>query len=188
VALKQANLYHSVIVNGSYPILQLDPRLCHFDRTSMRHAPQRGCTLKATLGTCTEDDLIVFCKIVDLFQSRVPIKALNKETRNYATLRNLQGTVIPRVHGYYEVWGLLRILVLQDVGTAIPEDGPISIKTRTRMKTALARIHSAGYVHGDIARRNFCKKGKVVFLVDLETLAIGSPAARKTELAEIDAL
>lgn len=57
-----------------------------------------------------------------------------------------------------------------------------------RMKTALARIHSAGYVHGDIARRKFCKKGKVVFLVDLETLAIGSPAARKAGLAEIDAL
>ena len=59
-AIKKAGSYHSVIIDGSYPLLPLDPRLCHFDRTSVRHAPQRGCTLKATLGTCTEDDLIAF--------------------------------------------------------------------------------------------------------------------------------
>ena len=87
-----------------------------------------------------------------------------------------------RVHGYYDVWGLLRLLALEDVGTAIPEHGPISTQTRTLMKSALAHIHSAGYVHGDIARRNFCKKANVIFLVDLETLAIGSPVEIEAEL------
>ena len=52
------------------------------------------------------------------------------------------------------------------------------------MKSALARIHSVGYVHGDIARRNFCKKANVV-LVDLETLAVGSPVEMEAELADI---
>jgi tRNA A-37 threonylcarbamoyl transferase component Bud32 len=56
------------------------------------------------------------------------------------------------------------------------------------MKSALARIHSAGYVHGDIARRNFCKKANMVFLVDLETLAAESPDEMEAELADIDVL
>jgi tRNA A-37 threonylcarbamoyl transferase component Bud32 len=103
-------------------------------------------------------------------------------------LQNLQGVIIPRVRGYYDVWGLLRLLALEDVGTAIPEDGPIDTRTRKKMKSALARIHSVGYVHGDIARRNFCKKANVVFLVDLETLAVGSPVEMEAELADIDAL
>jgi len=57
-----------------------------------------------------------------------------------------------------------------------------------KMKSALVRIHSAGYVHGDITRRNFCKKINVVFLVDLETLAPGSTAEMEAELADVDAL
>lgn len=54
-----------------------------------------------------------------------------------------------------------------------------SARTRTLLRSALARIHSAGYVHGDIARCNFCEKADVVFLVDSGTLA---------ELAKVDAL
>lgn len=90
--------------------------------------------------------------------------------------------------GYYDIWGLLRLLALEDVGTPIPEDGPIDTQTRAKMKSTLAHIHSAGYVHGDIARRNFCTKGNGVFLVDLETLAAGSPEEMEAELAEVDAL
>ncbi|KAF8344476.1 hypothetical protein F5887DRAFT_274893 [Amanita rubescens] len=189
-AIARAQSYHSVVVDGSYEVLPLDPRLCHFHRTSVRHAPRRGCTVKATLlrGNLVGGNLNVFCKIVDLFQRGNSIDALDMEVRNYATLQDLQGIIIPRVHGYYDIWGLLRLLALEDVGTAIPEDRAINTWTRTRMKSALARIHSAGYVHGDIARRNFCKKAGVVFLVDLETLAVGSPAQMAAELAQIDEL
>ena len=35
-----------------------------------------------------------------------------------AILQHLQGQVIPRVCGYYNVWGLSRLLALEDVGTA----------------------------------------------------------------------
>jgi tRNA A-37 threonylcarbamoyl transferase component Bud32 len=61
---------------------------------------------------------------------------------------------------------------LEPVGDAIAEDETISENLCLKMKSALGRIHNAGYIHGDIARRNFCKKkiGKrtFVFLVDLE--------------------
>ena len=189
-AIQQAHNYHSTVVAGSYPVLELDPCLCHFDRSSVRHTPKRGCTLKATLarGNMAGGNVVTFCKIVDLFQRGEYLDALDTEVSNYALLQNLQGAVIPQVKGYYNVWGLLRLLALDDVGTVIPEDGPISDKTRRRMKSALSRIHSAGYVHGDIARRNFCKKGSSVFLVDLETLARGSHEEMSAELAIIDTL
>ncbi|KAF8341919.1 hypothetical protein F5887DRAFT_1283857 [Amanita rubescens] len=56
--------------------------------------------------------------------------ALDTEVRNYPTLQHLQGIVIPCVRGYYNVWGLLRLLALEDIDTAIPEDGPINTRTR----------------------------------------------------------
>ncbi|KAF5375519.1 hypothetical protein D9615_009168 [Tricholomella constricta] len=188
-AARQAGGYRSTVVAGSYEILPLDPRLCHFDRTSVRHAPQRGCTVRATLarGVLAGGSLDVFCKVVDLFQRKDSIYALDREVRNYATLHNLQGEVIPRVRGYYDIWGLLRVLALEDVGTAIPETWPLDTQTRRKMTSALARIHSKGYVHGDIARRNFCKKDNVVYLVDLETLAPGSSDERAAELSSINA-
>jgi hypothetical protein len=61
---------------------------------------------------------------------------------------SVQGIVIPSVHGYYDILGLLRLLALEDVGIVIPEHTPISTRTGTLMKSTLARIHSAGYVHG----------------------------------------
>lgn len=187
-ALRQAHHYRSEIVAGSYGVLQLDPRLCHFDRSSIRHAPRHGFTLKVKLetGMLTRED--VFCKVVDLFRAQDSIDSLDVEVRNYATLKDLQGIAIPRVCGYYDIWGLLRVLVLEDVGTAIPEGQQIAVRMRTKMKAALSRIHLAGYVHGDIARRNFCIKGNAVFLVDLETLALGTLVERTNELAAIDAL
>ena len=189
-AIAKAHSYHSVIVDGSYQVLPLDLRLCHFDRSVVRHSPQGGCTLKAKLlrGLSAGGDLNVFCKIVDLYQRREFIDALDMEVHNYATLQDLQGKVIPRVHGYFEVWGHLKLLALEDVGITIPLDGEINTRTRALMKSALARIHSAGYVHGDIARRNFCKKDNMVFLVDLETLVMGSPAEMDDELAQINEL
>jgi hypothetical protein len=187
IAIVRAQSYNSTPVAGSYPVLPLDPWLCHFSRSSVRHSPERGCTLRATLER-SGNNLKVFYKIVDLFRSYDAVCALDTEVRNYAALKNLQGVAIPRVHGYYDVWGLLKLLALQVVGTAIPEDAPIDAEMRIRMKSALSRIHSAGYVHGDIARRNFCQKGKRMFLVDLETLAVGSTVKMEDELAAVDAL
>jgi hypothetical protein len=64
-------------------------------------------------------DLQVFCKIVDLFHSYNAVSALDTEVHNYAALQDLQGVVIPQVHRYYNIWGLLKLLALKVVGTAI---------------------------------------------------------------------
>ena len=125
-AIVQAGSYHPIVVNGPYQIIDLDPRLCRFDRSFVRHTPQQGFTVKATLmrGLFT-GDLDVFCKIVDLAQRG---NSLNKEVQNYATLAHLQGQVIPQVRGYYNIWGLLRLLALEDVGSMIPEAEPIDAR------------------------------------------------------------
>lgn len=90
---------HSTVVAGSYPVLQLDPRLCRFHRTSVRHAPRRGFTVRATLlrSFFAGGNIDIFCRIVDFFQRRDSIDMLNTEARNYATLWDLQGITIPRV-------------------------------------------------------------------------------------------
>jgi len=72
--------------------------------------PEPGLYIKEK-GVIARED--VFCKVVDLFQRQDPIDALDKEVRNYATLKDLQGVVVPRVRGYYDVWGLLRLLALE---------------------------------------------------------------------------
>jgi tRNA A-37 threonylcarbamoyl transferase component Bud32 len=94
--------------------------------------------------------------------------ALVREVRTYAALEHLQGNVIPKLYGFYEVLGILRLIALEPVSHAIPEDEKINQSLRTKIKTALRCIHLAGFIHVDIARHNFCRRASgVVFLVDL---------------------
>lgn len=89
---------------------------------------------------------------------------------------------IPRLCGYYKVWGILQLLALEPVGAAIPESGSIDGGLRKKMKVALRHIHNAGHVHGDIGRPNFCMKpGGQVFSVDL---GVCRPACDQSELRD----
>ena len=76
--------------------------------------------------------------------------------------------------------------MLQDVGVPLSEDEAISNDLCQRMKIAVGRIHAAGYIHGDIARRNFCINGEEVFLVDLEMARAGTAREQKEEMMEVD--
>jgi tRNA A-37 threonylcarbamoyl transferase component Bud32 len=105
----------------------------------------------------------------------------------------LQGEVIPKFYGFYQVWGILRLLALEPVGDAISEDETIDEELRLRMKTALGHIHKAGYIHGDIARRKFCRKKSgektKVFLVDLEMCRRAEgPMELQNEMSQVDGL
>ena len=115
---------------------------------------------------------------------------LKGETLAYAPLQPLQGQVIPILHSFYEVWGILHVLALQAVGDAIPEDEQISAIFRKKMKASLGQIHDAGYIHGDIARRNFCMTlSGDVFLVDLERCRrAANQSERDGEMTEVDKL
>ncbi|KAF8309970.1 hypothetical protein F5887DRAFT_1091772 [Amanita rubescens] len=165
--------YHMRPVDGEYQRLPIDFHLCHFDISSARRG-SGACILRAQLsvgGNMTQ----VVCKIVDY----------------HALFRKyLQGDVIPRVRGFYEVWGMLRFLALEPVGDAIPEDEPVDHALRMKMRTALQRVHDAGFIHGDIARRNFCRtENNNIFLVDLEGSQLSvNPANLIHEMNQVDEL
>jgi hypothetical protein len=147
----------------------LDFRLCDFELSAGRHSGL-GCVVRTKLArdAFNQDPLEVICKVADVIHTPESCAALRHESKMYAALRNLQGSVIPTLYGYYEVWSILHMLALEPVGDAVSEDCVISKTLRNKMKAALNRIHSAGYIHGDIARRNFCERGDKIFIVDLE--------------------
>ena len=148
-------------VDGTYQCLPIDFRLCHFDISTARRGSS-GCIVRAQLlspsagGNITQ----VVCKVVDITRYPEVANSLEAEAHAYAIPQDLQGDVIPIVRGFYEVWGILRFLALEPVGDAISEDEPIDHALRMKMRTALQRIHDAGFIHGDIARRNFLQDRK----------------------------
>jgi tRNA A-37 threonylcarbamoyl transferase component Bud32 len=117
---------------------------------------------------------------------------LDSEAHAYVALENLQGKVIPKLYGFYEIWRILQLIALEPVGTAIPEDEQINQTLCMKMKTALQCIHNAGFVHGDIACCNFCRRASgVVFLVlvDLERCqCAGNQSELDNEMNEVDGL
>jgi len=190
-AVDVAQGYHMQPVDGEYRHLALDFRLCCFDLSSARYGTN-GCVVKTRLlaPSIWKRDLQVVCKVVDGLRNPNAANSLADEARAYAALQNLQGKVIPTLYGFYEVWGILRLLALEPVGNAIPEDEQIDPRLRKKMKAALYRIHDAGFVHGDVARRNFCRtESGDIFLVDLERCQRSeNPSELDDEMNEIDGL
>ncbi|EDR08523.1 uncharacterized protein LACBIDRAFT_297282 [Laccaria bicolor S238N-H82] len=187
-----AKKYHMQPVNGAYQCFAIDFRLCHFDISSARHSGENGCVVTAQLlpPSVGQHVLHAVCKVVDAFHNPDAATSLYDEAGAYAALQDLQGKVIPRLYGFYEVWGILQFLALEPVGNAISENEQINPTLGTNMKAALKCIHDAGYIHGDIARRNFCITGNgKVFLVDLETCRpFGNPSEPDDEMDEVDRL
>jgi len=163
-----AQACHTQPVHGNYQCCTLDFRLCHFDLSTARHG-QTDCVVETRLvlppilGVLNFHTRQVICKVVHVARYPGAVELLNAEVRAYAALINLQGKVIPTLYGFNVVWGILRLIALEPVGQAIAENEPITRQLRKKMKDALRHIHNAGYVHGDVARRNFCrtKNGRI---------------------------
>lgn len=187
-AYEAAMKYSVPIKDKMYPLTPLDYRLCDFGPNWSRTS--QGCVVSVSLARQHgQSHLAAICKMVDVVQSPHGGQELAYEAAVYAALSALQGTVIPHFHGYYEVWGILNLLVLEDVGNSVGDDKPLTPDLRKKMKSALACIHRLGYLHGDVARRNFCiRKGKV-FVIDFER-STPSPtmAQQQAELELVDSL
>jgi hypothetical protein len=191
-AINRAGNYHVELVNGEYPCRPIDFRLCHFE-TSYTRGWRNGCVVSGYLElehhaffSSNGRNLPVMFKVVDCSRTPAAVESLSQEARAYMALQALQGHVIPKLYGYYEVWGILKMLALQPVGEAIPDNEVINQQLRARMRASLQRIHDAGYVHGDIARRNFCRRGNNIFLVDLERCRPIEADAAANEMNEVD--
>jgi hypothetical protein len=189
VAVGAAEESYMQPVNGAYRCLAIDFRLCRFDLSTARRGAN-SCVVTTRFLPVGHRELHVVCKVVDVLRYPDAETSLDDEAGAYAALKGLQGEVIPTLHGFYEVWGILRFLALQPVGNAISESEQIDQTLRTKMKAALQRIHNAGFVHGDIARRNFCRTDSGdIFLVDLERCQYsGNPSELDDEINEVDQL
>ena len=115
-AVDVAQGYHMQPVNGEYQCVALDFHLCCFDLSSARHGTN-ACVVKTRLLTSSvlKHDLQVVCKVVDGLRHPNAVNSLADEAHAYAALQNLQGKVIPTLYGYYDVWGILRLLALKPV-------------------------------------------------------------------------
>ena len=176
--------------DGTYKHQLLDFRLCKFDLSSAQYGERAGgCIVWGGLLSDTECLDVVF-KVVDVCRYPDAPEFLQEEADAYAALYDLQGQVIPKVYGLYEIWGILHVLALQSVGDAISEDEPIDRTLLKKMKFALQRIHHAGFLHGNITRSSFCRtKSGEVFLVDLKRCRSSKNQAEFTdEMVEVDAL
>ena len=187
-AITASNNYNMLPIDGTYRCLPIDIRLCRWIRPSIDHSEKGGCVARAKFPLDSKDqmEITVICKLIDVFRNVDSIEWLDSEAQTYANLITLQGQVIPRVHGYYDLWGIVKFLMLQDVGVALSAGEVIPNDLCERMKIALGRIHTAGYIHGDIARRNFCVNGEEVFLVDLEMARAGTAREQQEEMTEVD--
>ena len=188
-AFKKSQEFNMIPTDWTYKRCTLDFHLCKFDLGSARERAG-GCIVWGCLLQSTTDSLDVVFKIVDACRYPDASKDLQDEADVYAALYNLQGQVIPKVYGLYEVWGILQILALQPIGIALSDQDKITGKTLKKMRSALQSLHDAGFLHGDIIRSNFCQsKNGDVFLVDLMHCRPSADQAEMAdEMAQVDAL
>ena len=173
--------------NGSYPRLDLDFQLCDFQPSTARHSGLGSLVRAEFLRQSGKPPLAVMCKTVDIIHHGNEV--LESELHAYAALWHLQGHAIPRVYGYYNIWGVLDLLALEPVGDAVTEDETITPALRELMKSTLERIHSAGYLHGDVTRRNFYIKDNTAFMVNLEmSRRCNNEAEKRAEKELVDSL
>jgi len=141
-AIKAAQNYSVAPKNGTYPCLDLDLRLCDFQLSTARYSGIGSMVHASFLQeSIDKPPLSVMCKVVDVIRRDDLDDMLESELRTYAALQDLQGKVIPRLYGYYNVWGILDILALEPVGHAVTEDQTITPALRELMKSALGWRH-----------------------------------------------
>ncbi|KAI9092135.1 hypothetical protein DFS34DRAFT_633833 [Phlyctochytrium arcticum] len=98
-------------------------------------------------------------KIVDETKHVEHIESLNKEVDVYQHLASQQGQTIPKLLGFIRLWGMLRMLVLEDYGQSV-EDAIKSPSAavedlKHECLQALDALHSQGFAHGDARIANF---------------------------------
>jgi len=76
-------------------------------------------------------------KVINISHNPHYCAVLEDKVQAYTALQHLQGEVIPKVYGYYEVWKMLHLLTLEPIGDAIQNNIVISNTLHKKMKRAL---------------------------------------------------
>jgi hypothetical protein len=138
--------------------------------------------IKGKLHDITED---VIFKAVDCYNSKAWLRELEKEVENYRLLEKLQGNVIPKFLGYFNKGGLLQLIAVEKCGVGVTT---VTEKDKEAMKDLLRKLHAEGFVHGDVALRNFVKDSSGKWrLIDLGRAKVTSDEeARKQDYDDLE--
>ncbi|KAJ6260099.1 hypothetical protein Dda_4320 [Drechslerella dactyloides] len=125
-------------------------------------------------------------KIYDI-TTDVKLRMANAEIAAYKKLERSQGVYVPKLYAAGTVWGMLKVLVLEDCGKeatrqTIPQD------FGRKARRALSALHFENMLHGDLALRNFALSGSDVRLIDLGCCRKGSKYDLEEEQKELEAV
>ncbi|KAJ3250173.1 hypothetical protein HK103_003791 [Boothiomyces macroporosus] len=107
-------------------------------------------------------------KTVDSFNIPKALEICQKETAIYHKLENLQGRIIPRFFGFFNLHGIL-ILALEDCGTPLKDTEFDAYQEK--VDAAIKEINSYGVKHADLESRsqvypNILLKGNCIRIID----------------------
>ncbi|KAF3207489.1 hypothetical protein TWF192_004452 [Orbilia oligospora] len=140
-------------VNDDQPIIDWRDMLLRREvRISVQVASvMTGSVLDKTNGTIKLQNIVL--KIYDLSDPQTACQSY-RELNAYKECRMLQGKFIPTVYAVGTVWGLLRVFVLENCGTAV-EGEKFSRDDWKKANDILEKLHGCGITHGDLKTDNF---------------------------------
>ncbi|EGX44522.1 hypothetical protein AOL_s00188g190 [Orbilia oligospora ATCC 24927] len=77
-----------------------------------------------------------------------------RELNAYKERRMLQGKFLPTVYAVRTVWGLLRVFIMENSGTAVKGE-KFSRDDWEKANNILDKLHGCGITHGDLKPDNF---------------------------------
>ncbi|KAK6513421.1 hypothetical protein TWF281_005047 [Arthrobotrys megalospora] len=126
--------------------------------------------------------------IFKIYDITVPenLEMARKEISAYKKLQNLQGTDIPLLYAAGEVWGMLKVLVLEDCGESAA-NATLPSNFCGEAERILKKIHQAGVLHGDVRLENIVLSGSGIRFIDLG-LSHVVPEIIKAGMEELESL
>ena len=133
------------------------------DLINMKKGVDNG-ALGTVFGGNLESQEDIKFKMVDSFNTAGALQLCETEVMFYKQLEELQGSVIPKFYGYFNLHGFL-ILALQDCGSPINQTEFFSLKTK--IDKAVKKLDEFGVDQNDLECRDgvypniLCKDGEV---------------------------
>ena len=121
-------------------------------------------------------------KMVDTFNTPDALTSCLKEVDLYKKLQGLQGLIIPKFYGFFNLHGFL-VLALEDCGTPITKAE--FAQHKDTIDKAVRLIKDNGVVHGDLECRdgihpNILRQGNEIRIIDFHVAEdISNPKKRK---------
>lgn len=143
-----------------YELTEIKANQFKFLRDQILGSARFGTVIRGQLAGSTK---VFAFKTVDISKKNGLAAEMDAEVNIYRHLDHLQGTVIPKFHGYVDFNGLFRALVLEDCGDEISKEDLEEYKAELR--SHLEKIHEAGILHGDIETRK-SKKSVQLRIID----------------------